>query len=166
MFLSVLPFLMPVLMIGYNSGLKTRVDDDGVCLQSNGINCGPAAAVTALRMLDLDGEEGELAILAYTSPVSGTPPDLLCNALTRRYAGQNLKCDYRLFKSISEMKDTKEVVIAVIKFSFLIDHYVTVMEITDDAVIVGDPLHGKSTYTREQFEEKWRHTGVVLSRGR
>ena len=46
---SVLPFLLPALNYEYLAGLTTIVDPNGVCIQSNGYTCGPAAAVTALR---------------------------------------------------------------------------------------------------------------------
>ncbi|TET35147.1 MAG: hypothetical protein E3J72_11630 [Planctomycetota bacterium] len=164
LFLSVLPFLLPVLMRSYHEKLETVVDTEGVCLQSNGFNCGPASAVTALKMLGIEAEEGELAVLAYTSPVAGTPPDLLCDALTQKYAEHGLKCRYRSFGSLSELKNTEGVIIAVIKFSFLIDHYITVMEITDEHVIVGDPLKGKHSYTHDEFSEKWRRAGIVITR--
>jgi hypothetical protein len=164
LFLSVLPFLLPVLMRSYHEGLETVVDTEGVCLQSNGFNCGPASAVTALRMLGIEAEEGELAVLAYTSPVAGTPPDLLCDAITGKYAEHGLKCRYRSFDSLSELKNTEGVTIVVIKFSFLIDHYITVMEITDEHVIVGDPLKGKHTYTHDEFNRKWRRAGIVIKR--
>ena len=52
-------------------------------MQSNGYNCGPAAAVTALRRLGLPAEEGELAILAHTSSAAGTSCDTLCTAIER-----------------------------------------------------------------------------------
>jgi len=56
------------------------------------------------------------------------------------------------------------VVVAVVALSFLIDHYVVVFEITDDAVIVGDPIGGKKRLTIAEFEARWRGVVVVVRR--
>lgn len=161
--MSVWPFLAPAFNRTYLSQLKTRMDADGICLQSNDYNCGPAAAVTALRKLDFPAEEGEIAILAYTSTATGTPPDILARALQDRYAKDGLVSEYRVFKSVDELKTTG-LTLAVIKHSFMLDHYVTVLEFTDDHVVVGDPLRGKIAIARAEFEKQWRSVGVVLRR--
>jgi hypothetical protein len=41
---------------------------------------------------------------------------------------------------------------------------VTILEVTDTQVIVGDPLKGKATFTHEEFAGKWRFVGVTLRR--
>lgn len=161
--MSVWPFLAPAFNRTYLSRLQTRLDTDGVCLQSNDYNCGPAAAVTALRKLGFPAEEGEIAILAYTSTATGTPPDILARALQERYAKDGLRSEYRVFKSVEELKNAG-LTLAVIKYSFMLDHYVTVLELTDDHVVVGDPLKGKEAIAREEFEKRWRFVGVVLRR--
>jgi uncharacterized protein len=160
---DVLPFLGPALVRGSQSRLLTKVDGDGVCLQSNSYNCGPAAAVTALRRLGLPAAEGEMAILAHTSPVGGTAPDVLAEAIARRYGPQGLSAEYRYFGTVAELKGAGEV-LAVIKYAFMVDHYVAVLQVTDDAVVVGDPLKGKQTWTHAEFRSKWRCAGVVLRR--
>jgi len=161
--MSVWPFLAPAFNRTYLSQLKTRLDADGVCLQSNDYNCGPAAAVTALRRLGLPAEEGEIAILAHTSTATGTPPDILARALKVRYAKDGLLCEYRVFKSVGELKNAG-LTLAVIKHNFMLDHYVTVFEVTDDQIVVGDPMKGKVAIAREEFEKRWRFVGVVLRR--
>jgi len=160
---SVMAFLAPALIRKQMLTLKTRMDKDGVCLQSNGYNCGPASAVTALRRLGLPAEEGELAILAHTSPVSGTPPDILADTLQKRYAKDGLTADFRFFKQVSDLKGAGDVLV-IIKFTLLVDHYVAVREVTDKEITVGDPLNGLATYTHEEFAKKWQHCGVVLKR--
>ncbi len=54
--------------------------------------------------------------------------------------------------------------LAVIKFNIMLDHYVTVLEVSDDGVTVGDPLLGLTKLSRAEFEDKWRFVGVVLKR--
>src|SRR6185436_6934626 len=88
---AVWPFLSPALSRDHLLSLKTRVDNEGVCLQSTDYTCGPAASVTALRRLGLPAEEGELAVLAHTSNATGTPPDMLWNTLRSKYAHAGLQ---------------------------------------------------------------------------
>jgi len=161
--LSVWPFLAPAFNRTYLSRLQTRMDADGICRQSNDYNCGPAAAVTALRRLGFPAEEGEIAILAHTSTATGTPPDILAEALQERYGKDGLLSEYRVFKSVDELKDAG-LTLAVIKHSFMLDHYVTVLGITDGYVVFGDPMNGKRALTRDEFRKKWRFVGVTLRR--
>lgn len=161
---SILPFLLPAVLHSHLLSLETRVDADGVCLQSTDYTCGPAAAVTALRRLGLSAEEGELAVLCHTTPTSGTPPDLLCEALEERYGAQGLTCRFRRFEDLDELAAEKGVVIAVIKHSFLVDHYVVVLAVKEDRVDLGDPSTGRGSVTRRRFHRLWRFSGVVLER--
>lgn len=161
--MSVWPFLAPAFNRNYLARLQTKLDEEGICLQSNDYNCGPAAAVTALRRLGFPAEEGQIAILAHTSSATGTPPDVLARALQRHYGQDGLACEYRMFTEITELKDAG-LTLAVIKFSFMLDHYVTILEVTGTQVIVGDPLKGKATFTHEEFAQKWRYIGVTLRR--
>ncbi|MHC4662410.1 MAG: cysteine peptidase family C39 domain-containing protein [Planctomycetota bacterium] len=163
-YFPVAPFAIPLFMRGYHSRMKTRINDDGVCLQSNVFNCGPASAVTALKLLGVEAGEGELAILAYTTPVGGTPPDLLCNAINGKYGNVGITCAYRYFDSIKELSETDGVPIVVLKYSLLVDHYVTVLDIDDKSIIVGDPLRGKHEYSHDSFMSLWRRSGIVVNR--
>jgi hypothetical protein len=160
---SVLPFLTPALIKGRLANLSTRFDSDGVCLQGTSYTCGPAAAVTALEKLGLHGSEGEIAILAHCSPVSGTLPGCLSAALRDRYAGQGLKCRYGYFDSIAQLKKAG-ITLAVVKDAFLLDHCVTVLEVSDYVVTVADPMTGLRSLSHKQFERIWRFCGIVLNR--
>jgi predicted double-glycine peptidase len=161
--MSVWPFLAPAFNRRHLASLQTRLDADGICLQSNDYNCGPAAAVTALRNLGLPAEEGEIAILAHTSSATGTPPDVLAQALQSRYEKDGLTSQYRVFRNVAELKHGG-LTLAVIKYRFWVDHYVTVLEVTDDQIVVGDPARGRCVFTPQEFRDKWRFEGVVLRR--
>jgi hypothetical protein len=163
-FMSVWPFLAPAFNRNQLAHLQTRIDGNGICRQETDYTCGPAAAVTALRRLGLPGDEGELAILSFTSSTTGTPPDILAEVLQRKYRKDGLMVEYRSFNTISELKQAG-LTLAVIKFGFMVDHYVTVLEVTDSEVIVGDPLDGLDRMSYEEFQQKWRFVGVVLKRG-
>jgi hypothetical protein len=127
------------------------------------ITCGPAAAVTGLRKLGLPAEEGQIAIASYTSSETGTPPDILAETLQTEYGKDGLTAEYRTFKNISELKQAG-LTLAVVKFGFMVDHWVTVLEVTDSQVIVGDPLNGLEKLTYAEFQRKWRFEGIVLKR--
>jgi len=158
---SVMPFLVPALMRDELSGLQTQIDGNGICFQSTDFTCAPAAAVTALRKLGLEAEEGEIAILSRTSPIAGTLPGCLGKALELRYGDEGLTCRYRYFGSVAELEEAG-LTLAVIRDTFLCDHCVAVLEVSDRTVTVADPVVGRRLMSREQFEKLWRFTGLVL----
>lgn len=160
---SVWPFLAPLSDRQQLAHLQTRAGSDGVCLQSTGYTCGPASAVTALRRLGLTGEEGKIALLSNTSSTTGTEPDILAQALTKEYGKAGLTAEYRAFKDIAELRQAG-LTLAVVKFGFLVDHFVAVLEVTDTEVVVGDPLNGLDRMTHEDFLKNWRFSGIVLKR--
>jgi len=159
----VLPFLVPALIKDHLSNIKTRLNAKGVCFQSTNYTCGPAAAVTALGRLGLSAEEGEIAILSHTSPVAGTLPACLCSALQRRYGPVGLKCQYRRFDTIEQLRNAG-LTLAMVRDSFLLDHCLAVLEVSDHTITVADPLAGTKLMSHEQFEKIWRFSGIVLER--
>jgi hypothetical protein len=160
---SVLPFLVPALIEGRLANLTTRLDSNGICFQTTDYTCAPAAAVTALRKLGLPAQEGEIAILSHTSPVTGTLPGCLQAALQNRYSDEGLRCQYRRFDSIAQLKDAG-LTLAVVKSAFLSDHCIAVLEVSDRMITVADPVAGKRSLSHKQFEEIWRFSGIVLKR--
>jgi hypothetical protein len=161
--LSVGPFVAAIIDRPQLERMATRVDSDGVCLQSSDYTCGPAAAVTALRRLGLPAEEGQIGVLSCTSFQEGTPPDLLAAALATKYGRDGLTATCRGFKDIAELRRAG-LTLAVIKYSLMVDHWVTILEVTDSEVIVGDPSLGLTRCTHEQFARRWRFVGIVLAR--
>jgi hypothetical protein len=160
---SVWPFLAPAFNRGYLSRLQTQVDSDGVCRQSTDYTCGPAAAVTALRRLGLPAEEGQIALWAHTSSAIGTPPDVLAQELQAHSARDGLTAECRAFRNLADLR-AAGLTLAPVKFSLMLDHFVTVLQVNDQTVIVGDPLNGRVVLSREEFLKKWEYVGVVLRR--
>jgi hypothetical protein len=160
---SIYPFISPVLAHSELQRLPTYVSPNGVCLQSTSYDCGPAAAVTALRKLGIPAQESEIALLADTCPAAGTSPDTLARILRDRYAGDGLLCEYRPFASVRDLPQDA-IILATMKLTFLIDHFVAVLAVTDDDVVLGDPLHGYVHISHQDFAQKWRFTGIVLRR--
>ncbi|MHC4362128.1 MAG: cysteine peptidase family C39 domain-containing protein, partial [Planctomycetota bacterium] len=159
-YFSVLPFLFPVFEYSRLADVDTMLDVDGVCIQSTRFNCGPAAAVTVLRRLGVHAEEGQLALRAHTSRFTGTPTDCLRNAIRREYG---VPCRIVYCRDVGELKD-KTPFAAIVKFSFMIDHYVAVLSVTETDVTIGDPLAGLITCTPEEFEKEWRGCAIVIEK--
>ena len=160
---SVLPFLIPALIKDRLSNLTTRFDKNGICRQTTDYTCGPAAAVTALGKLGLSADEGEIAILSHTSPIAGTLPTLLCSALQNRYSAEGLKCKYRRFDSIDQLKKAG-ITLAVVRDAFMLDHCLVVLEVLDHAIAVAAPVTGMELMPYEKFKKMWRFSGIVLER--
>jgi Peptidase C39 family len=160
---SVWPFLAPAFNRSALANISTRIDSDGICLQSTAYTCGPASAVTALGKLGFKAEEGELAILAHTTSATGTPPDVLALELQKRYGKEGLLCEYRVFKDIDQLRACG-LTLAVVKFNLITDHYVTVLEVNDHEVVTGDPLSGIVKLSHDEFRGKWRYAGIVMDR--
>ena len=160
---SVMPFLVPALIKDRLSNLQTKYDKNGICRQTTDYTCGPAAAVTALGRLGLTAYEGELAVLSYSSPVIGTLPACLTSALRNRYSAEGLSCRYRRFDSIAQLKNAG-ITLALVREAFLMDHCLAILEVSDDAVTVADPITGTRLMPYEQFEKIWRFCGIVLQR--
>jgi hypothetical protein len=159
------PFLAPAFNRSFWRNHVTQLDIDGVCIQGTDYSCGPAAAVTALRRLGIPAEEGELAILAHTSNSLGTPSDLLSDAIAARYGAEGIVARHRPYSELSELgREPGVFPLAVIKYGFLVDHYVTVLRVTPSAVVVGDPNQGLREYRRAAFREIWRGTGIEIRR--
>lgn len=160
---SILPFLVPALIKTDLTKLETTFDTNGICRQSKKYTCGPAAAVTALNKLGLNAQEGEIAVLSYTSPVTGTLPRCLNQALNNRYNAQGLVSQYRNFNSVSQLKDAG-FTLAVIRDAFMLDHCVAVLDVSETSVTFADPAIGMQSIPIEQFEKIWRFSGIVLKR--
>lgn len=160
-YFSIWPFLAAMMDRKELSRLKTKLDKDGICLQSTAYTCGPASAVTALQKLGLPAEEGQIGILSCTSDREGTPADMLAAGLEKEYGTHGLTVICRAFGSISELKQAG-LTLAVIKYSLLEDHWVTVLDVTPSEVIVGDPLSGLTRVPHNEFRKKWRFIGIVL----
>lgn len=51
-----------------------------------------------------------------------------------------------------------------IKYAQWVDHWVVVLAITESQVTVGDPIRGRESLPRQDFERKWR--GVIVTAGK
>ena len=162
-YFSVWPAVATAVNRPFLETLATHIPADGICRQSTDYTCGPAAAVTALGRLGLKAGEGELALLAGTSTATGTPPDVLAQALNRRFGAEGLRADLRRFRTLGELR-AAGLTMVIVKFGLFLDHWLTVLEVTDREVVVGDPLSGEVRLTHDEFLARWRFIGVTLRR--
>jgi hypothetical protein len=158
-----LAFVGPIFSREELRTMKTNVSDLGICYQSTFYNCGPAAAVTALRRLGFPAEEGEIGLMCRTDPFYGTADDRLAREIAKRYGPEGLIVEHRYVKSLDELRKWPAA-IAVIHFSLFMDHYVAVLEVDDETVTVGDPWAGREKLKRADFEKRWNHVAILLDR--
>ena len=143
--------------------LQTTFSKDGICKQTTGFTCGPAAAVTVLRQMGVEAQESDLAIASKCNLKNGTTYENLASAIKKLYGKKDIDCSIRNFDSINQLKEICPM-IAVIKLSSAVDHYTAVLEVTEDKVIAGDPIVGKKEWTYEDFRKKWRFVGIIIKR--
>jgi len=153
---SVLPVVAPMAARGNLLAGKTKVDSHGICLQTHGYTCGPAAAVTCLGVLGIHGDEGLIAVGARSAPAVGTDPILLKQAVRKLYGSQGACCDYRITFDLDRVHVP---FIATMWIPRLGGHYVAVLEVAKGFVVVGDPLSGRDKWDRQEFLHDW--TGGV-----
>ena len=141
--------------------LQTTFSKNGICMQTTGSTCGPAAVVTVLRQLGIEAKESDLAIMSKCTLERGTTCEQLARAIKKLYGKKGIDCSIRKFDSIDQLKETCPM-IAAINLSSVVGHYTVVLEVTEDKVIVGDPIAGKKEWPYEYFRNKWSSIGIVL----
>lgn len=156
---GIYPFVSPALSRSEIEAMQTRFDRDGVCRQNTPYTCGPAAAVTALKGLGVEADERALSLECGTCPATGTPCDQLAEGLGRLHP--EVRCEFRRFTRAADLPVHS---LAVVRLGPFVDHYVAVLEVSPDRVVVGDPLDGKRSLSHPEMEACWRGVGLVLSR--
>jgi uncharacterized protein YvpB len=118
--------------------------------------------VIALRSFGIDAQEGQVAIESRTAPVMGTDIVNLTEALEKHCRGKPISLKLGAYSSIDEIRGADAFLTIVDRTTFAA-HFVTVLAVTDQHVIIGDPASGLIGMTHEQFESVWRHVGVALN---
>ncbi len=145
------------------SELTGVVRRDGVCQQTTGYTCGAAAAATLLAHYGIAADEREMAERCWTNALTGTDQLCVARGLRQKIAGTGRRVAIAT-TTYDELVTRGEPAMVTIRWSFLIDHWVVVLEANPERAIVGDPLHGLQKYTRAQFLEKYRGVTVTLER--
>ena len=155
-------FVSPVMAESELAALQTRFTASGVCLQTTEYTCGPAAAVTLLRTLGVRAEEGELGLLAHSSPQTGTDPSDLAVALERRFGSAGLRARYEALGSLDALGAACPA-LTVVNYGE-IGHWVAVIAVTDLEVFFADPHDGFHVEKRNEFAQRWLNETVILQR--
>lgn len=172
-------FLLPEAQAG-----QTRIDENGVCLQTSRETCSPAAIVTLLRHYDMDVTEAEVASLALTKRGIGTRPLGQYRALKQIVEQYGPQYQVRLERlSPAEVTASSHPVLVVVgipkKRNYsaterdLIEKYAwpegvnhSVVFLSDDPndsrkVLIAEPSIGREKWWRPQFDALYR--GYALS---
>jgi hypothetical protein len=140
------------------------VNRDRVCIQSTSYTCGAASAAMLLDQHGVGATEREMAELCWTNGLTGTDEFGVCKGLRAKLAGTGLTP--RIVSSDWEdLRRRGGPAMATIYFELMVDHWVLVLEVKDDAVVLLDPIRARQTLPKAKFLELWRKTLVVAERG-
>ncbi|MFT5469302.1 MAG: putative double-glycine peptidase [Verrucomicrobiales bacterium] len=151
-----LPFVKPILApLDYSS--MTERWNDGVCIQSSAATCGPSSATTILAIYgDEEITEQLLAREAY-SYQGGTE----CWHLARAVRKRGFEVDFAIYdEGLPQKIDTP--IIAGVRLGD-IGHFITILEQNGDELVIGDPLSGRKTASRAEFQRSYKFTGFFMS---
>jgi Peptidase C39 family len=160
-FYGMTPLLLPIAVRGDLLAGVTTVDAHGVCLQTHGYTCGPAAAVTCLRALGVNAEEGRMAVEARCGPVVGTDGALLAQAVNRRYGAQGVRCGYRYVGTLEGLRLPAVATVVSLRYG---GHDVAVLAVNAEEVIVADPMSGRDRWSRADFLAEWTGAAVEFEK--
>jgi predicted double-glycine peptidase len=143
--------------------LTGRVDDRGICHQTSGYSCSAASAVMLLHQAGVPATEQEMAELCVTRPggtiVSGTSDSGAMRGLRLKMAGRG-----RPVISTPAYDQLTAPAMVAIAISNQISHSIVVVKVEADQVKVIDPLYGRGTISRRQFERDWKGIAITLER--
>lgn len=151
---SFVPFIKPVVGPLSHEELQDRWNQN-VCLQSAPSTCGAASTATVARYLGLQVSEAEIAKEAY-SYQGGTEAWYLARVLRKR--GLLARFDF----SQNPPDDENLPAIAGVRLG-ITGHFIAILERKGDRYLVGDPLRGQETLTREELVERYDFTQFCLS---
>lgn len=154
MLLIIVPFIKPIIRpVSRNSQFQDRWKD-GVCLQSTGSTCGPAALATIFNYYGISKSEEEIARAAFSSS-SGTE-----NWYLIRYAEKN-----GLETEVSYKNSLNDVPVPSIIGTYIngrIGHFITILGKEGDHFVVGDSLKGRLLLTEKEFNKYYTFSNFVL----
>jgi predicted double-glycine peptidase len=139
------------------------VNQRRVCNQTTDYSCGAASAVMLLDQLGLRSTEREMAELCWTNGLTGTDELGVCMGLRKKLAGTPWRPNL-VRSDWDDLRRRGGPAMATIYHSFMVDHWVLVLEVTDDRVVVLDPIASRQTHTKARFLELWRRSLVVAEK--
>ena len=88
---------------------------------------------------------------------------MLADAIEENFGDKGVRCEIKVFETTDDMKAHCPVII-IVHYKAMLDHFVTVLEVDSDTVLIGDPLNGKEHLSHKKFEDKWRQIGIVVQK--
>lgn len=153
---------------GESAALKmdSKLDANGVCHQSTGITCGPAATVTVLHRFGMNVTEREVALACGTSSCGGTAADLIAQTL-RDQLGDQLRVELRAVDSLKDLppigKEAERYGLAIVKLTSFVDHCVALLDLNETEVTIGDPMSGLRKIPAAEFSQMWKGIVVIVT---
>lgn len=155
--------VIAILMARPHEGLTGRTDEKGVCHQTSGYSCSAASAVMLLHQAGIPATEREMAELCVTragnSRVAGTSDVGAMRGLRLKMAGRG-----RPVISTPSYGELRAPAMVAIKIHDQLSHSIVVVEVQPEQVKVIDPLYGRGTILRHQFERDWKGIAITLER--
>ncbi|MBI3854474.1 MAG: hypothetical protein HY293_02155, partial [Planctomycetes bacterium] len=131
--------------------LTGTVDEKGICLQTSGYSCSAASAAMLLHHYGVPATEKEMAELCVTragnSRVAGTTECGVMRGLRRKLAGQGAPVI-----STQPVDRMPTPALVAIQLGPQLSHSILVTSVEPDQVRVIDPLYGRGSIPRAQFE--------------
>jgi ABC-type bacteriocin/lantibiotic exporter with double-glycine peptidase domain len=134
--------------------IRGRVGPDGVCLQTTGFTCAPAALATYLAGRGIEASEQELARLCRTTAL-GTSDRGMLSALAAKGLRPRIAVG-----DASLLERCPLPCLAMVAFASGIDHCVVLTGVGPDRVELVDPLVGAETRARAPFARGFK--GVLI----
>lgn len=143
------------------SRLQTKFTSTGVCLQSTGYTCGPAAAVSVLKHFGYDATEGGVGLAAETGRYYGTDEFRLTRALNKIAPG--LDCHVAQFNNVDDLQNQPPVLL-IVGLDADIAHYIVVYKFDGKWADYADPLGGGGRIRREGLEHGWTGRAIICEK--
>jgi hypothetical protein len=135
------------------------VNEDGICLQTTGYSCAPAAAATLLHKYGVAATEDEMAALCATRGggirTAGTSDAGTLRGLRRKLGDRGTPVI-----STPSYEEIPVPALVAIRLNPQVNHCVMVSKVEPDQVRVIDPEFGRGTILRAQFERMWQKSAI------
>ena len=141
--------------------MEGRVEEDGICRQTTNYTCGAAAAATLLHRYGVPATEREMAELCWTNALTGTDELCVARGLRRKLVDRpwlpKVQC-----AEWEDLLTLDRPAAVTIKYKLLVEHWVIILGIEKNRVLVGDPTSGRRVYSKEAFRKLWRGLMITL----
>jgi predicted double-glycine peptidase len=137
------------------------VNKEGICFQSTGYSCAPAAAAMILHRYGIPATENEMAKLCVTrgggTRMSGTSDAGILRGLRHKLQDRGTAVI-----TAPEYERIPVPSLVPILLNPRLSHCILVSAVESDQVRVIDPVYGRGTIARAQFERIWQKSAISL----